>query len=69
MRDMHNRLQQFADDVGHAADGELSADQAAKAWAELAKLQKALKAAGFPRPKPEKRAQVAAKIEGQGELL
>ncbi len=52
-----------------AADGELSAEQAAEAWAELARLQKALKAAGFPRPKREKPAQVAAKIEGQGELL
>lgn len=52
--------------VSAAEDGELSEGQAADAWAELARLQKALKAAGFPRPKQVK---AAAQVKGQGELL
>ncbi len=61
------RLGELVDDVEQAADGELSADQAAAAWAQVARLQKALKRAGHPRPK--KPAQPAPAPEGQGDLL
>lgn len=62
------RLGAMADDVEQAADGELSAEQAAAAWEQIARLQKALKRAGFPRPKAAKAASKPAPA-GQGDLL
>lgn len=69
LRDLGSRIGTLVDEVEQAADGELSADQAAAAWEQLARLQKALKKAGHPRPakaasKPSKPA-----LEGQGDLL
>jgi len=67
LRDLGSRIGTLVDEVEQAADGELSADQAAAAWAQVARLQKALKRAGHPRPK--KPAQPAPAPEGQGDLL
>lgn len=52
-----------------AADGTLSAEQAAQAWEQIARLQKALKKAGHPRPKRPAPAAKAAALDGQGDLL
>lgn len=63
------RLAELVEDVENAADGELSAVTAETAWEQLARLQKALKRAGFPRPaKPAKPAK-STPAAGQGDLL
>lgn len=62
------RLAELVEDVENAADGELSAVTAETAWEQLARMQKALKRAGFPRPtKAAKPARPAP--AGQGDLL
>ena len=69
LRDLGRRLGALADEVEQAADGELSAEQAVAAWEQIARLQKALKRAGFPRPKKPAQPPVKPPLEGQGDLL
>lgn len=63
------RLADLADDVENAADGELSAVTAETAWEQLARLQKALKRAGFPRPVKAAKPRITSTPAGQGDLL
>lgn len=63
------RLGELVDDVEQAADGELSAEQAAQAWEQVSRLQKALKRAGHTRPKKPAQPAPAPAPEGQGDLL
>ena len=67
--ELGRRLAKLVDYVEQAADGELSAEQAGAAWEQLARMQKALKRAGHPRPaKPAKPAAQPVPA-GQGDLL
>lgn len=69
LRDLGRRLGTLVDEVEQAADGELSAEQAAAAWEQLARLQKALKKAGHPRPAKAAKPRATPTPEGQGDLL
>lgn len=62
-------LSRVITDVEKAADGELSAEEAAAAWEQIARLQKSLKRLGFPRPKKPAQPPVKPPLEGQGDLL
>ncbi len=70
VRYAHNRIAEIADYVvSGKADDVLSADQAAKIWESIGKLQAAMKKAGHPRPvKPSASKQPKA-LPGQADLL
>ncbi len=70
VRYAHSRIAEIADYVASGkADDVLSADQAARIWESIGKLQAAMRKAGHPRPvKPAKSKQPKA-LPGQADLL